>query len=70
MLRLRGAELESRMKNATRELKRSLAQRRALVKRLLESRDSLLRAANGTPGFQPQPKTAKAPRTNQRGSAR
>lgn len=43
MLRLRGAELESRALNATRELEEALSRRRALMERLRETQNSFLR---------------------------
>ena len=68
-LRLRGAELESRAKNATQELREAVKRRRELVARLRESQGSLRRVVSEVPRRTPKA-VAPAPRPNQRGSAR
>ncbi len=63
MLRLRGAELESRAINTSRELEEALARRRVLMDRLRETQKSLWRIVGEAWHRTPQEE-------DQRGSAR
>lgn len=57
LLRLRGAELESRAANVTQELRQAIAQRRALLERLRENHESLRQIVDESSRLNPQEET-------------